>query len=248
MKGQLLHNELLIIQGKMEEIHKNCYKDDYASLKAHDLLIDLLYIVSKSHSCQLVKNIIETYKRIPKQIHQGVFTIDIYNPFKKTALQRKTLSKPMRILLENKYFIKPVNSILDYGCGHGTDVKILNEKYFLDIYGYDKYNPKFDFNFVLEKEYDVVTCNYVFNVIPSPTEHKLTLNLLKSLGDNIYISVRADKKAVKDTWKYDDVLLGYWTPKGSFQRFYNEERVAELFGQVEYIHKDSSLLLFKIQK
>ncbi|MBP3928821.1 MAG: methyltransferase domain-containing protein [Peptostreptococcaceae bacterium] len=165
-----------------------------------------------------------------------------YNSFLKTAITRKTLSVPMRELM-NLGLIN--GKVLDYGAGKGFDLnyfKLLG----IDIHGYDKYNPEYKNEEILNRNYDVITCNYVFNVIPSLEEHKQVLEILKNISDNIYISVRSDSKAIKDSWIYKEEYLGYVTPKGSFQRFYNEEMVNTLFGEVEYIVNNNSFKLFKL--
>lgn len=166
-----------------------------------------------------------------------------YNPFKKTALRRKELSKPMRELF-SLGLLK--GNILDVGCGYGFDVKKLSELG-LDIVGYDKYNVEFNDTKVVHKRYDVVTCNYMFNVIPDLEEHRKMVELLRSLSDNVYIAVRTDVKAIKSTWKWDSDAWGYWTPRKSFQRFYDDYgEINEWFGDVEYIIDDNSMKLFKL--
>ena len=167
-----------------------------------------------------------------------------YNPFK-TAISRTSLSVPMRELINLNVFDLD-SKCIDIGCGKGEDVEFL--KYLgVDIVGYDKYNPKFKDDKLLDNTYDIITCNYVFNVI-GLQEHKELLNKLKQIGNNIYISVRSDNRAIKDNWEYikeDD----YWkTPKNTYQRFYTEEMVNTYFGQVEYIISNSSLRLFRLKQ
>lgn len=165
-----------------------------------------------------------------------------YNPYLKTAITRKGMSKPMKVLKEKDLL---QGSILDFGCGNGEDVAILSESGF-NIVGYDKFNDTYKNEDLLNKKFNVVTCNYVLNVIPEMDEHKSVVELLKSLGDNVYICVRSDIKAVRDTWKYNQQQRGYWTTNNSFQRFYDVDMIKELFGEVEYISNNSSLKLFKI--
>ena len=165
-----------------------------------------------------------------------------YNPFLKTAIVRKGVSKPMKIL-KDRELLK--GKILDFACGHGEDVSILSGLGF-DIIGYDKFNDTYRNDKLLVNKYDVVTCNYCFNVIPDLEEHRQVLELLKSLSDNVYISVRSDLKAIKPNWIYNKDQLGYWTTTGSFQRFYDDEMVNELFGEIEYINNNASFKLFKL--
>ena len=166
-----------------------------------------------------------------------------YNPFT-TALTRTSLSVPMRELM-NLCLFDLDSKCIDIGCGKGQDVELL--KYLgIDIVGYDRYNPNFRYDKLLESTYDTITCNYVFNVIYDLQEHKELLNKIKLLGNNIYISVRSDKKAIKDTWEYIEENDCWRTPKNTYQRFYTEEMINTYFGQVEYIISNTSLKLFKL--
>ena len=64
-----------------------------------------------------------------------------------TAKERELMSFPARLLL-NKYLL--VGDVLDFGCGFGKDVELLNAKG-INITGYDKhYFPKYP-----QKKFDV---------------------------------------------------------------------------------------------
>lgn len=168
-----------------------------------------------------------------------------YNPFLKTALHRKSLSVPMRILKE-KNLLK--GTILDFGCGNGDDVKLLQKAGF-NIFGYDKFNSVYKEDRLLKIHYDTLTCNYVFNVMDNLEEHYQLIETLKKLSDDIYITVRSDIKAKQDNWVFDEHSQGYWTSKGSFQRFYNGGMIDILFGtqgNIEYIHNRNDFKLFKL--
>ena len=58
---------------------------------------------------------------------KGCDALDNYNPYKLTALNRKNLSVPVRTLI-NKGYIHKGQTILDFGCGNGFDVKELQKK------------------------------------------------------------------------------------------------------------------------
>lgn len=165
-----------------------------------------------------------------------------YSPFKLTALKRKTLSVPMRELLNRGIF---KGKCIDFACGYGDDFRFLTHRD-IDIVGYDKYNLEFKNDELLKDTYDILTCNYCFNVI-SKQEHKELLEQIKKLSENIYISVRADSKAIKDTWIYIEEYDCWSTSKGSYQRFYTEDNVKEYFGEVEYLINNSNLKLFKLK-
>ena len=168
--------------------------------------------------------------------------IDSYNPFKATALARRSLSVPMRELMNLGLLY---GSVLDFGAGKGFDVNFLSYLG-LDIVGYDKYNPEYKDESLLDKKYDVVVANYVLNTIVSLEEHQQVIDKLRTLGDNVFIALRNDKKNIKSTWEYIEEYDCYKTTKGSYQRYYDNESIHKYFGEVEYIINNSSLILIKL--
>lgn len=169
--------------------------------------------------------------------------MESYNPYLKTAITRTALSVPMRELMNLGLLY---GSILDYGAGKGFDVNFLSYLG-LDIVGYDKYNPEYKDESLLEKKYDVICCNYVLNVIPNLEEHQEVIGKLKALGDNVYIALRNDRKAIKSTWEYIEGYDCYKTKRNSYQRYYSDKSIAKYFGEVEYIINNSSLILLKLK-
>ncbi|NRU52452.1 methyltransferase domain-containing protein [Clostridium beijerinckii] len=168
-----------------------------------------------------------------------------YNPFLKTALKRTKLSLPMRLLKEKNLL---QGTILDFGCGNGDDCRLLQKEGF-NIFRYDKYNPVYKEDRLLQNHYDTLTCNYVFNVMDNLEEHYQLIEMLKKLSNNVYIAVRSDIKAKQNNWVFDEHSQGYWTSKGSFQRFYNNIVCDILFqsqGNIEYIHNGNDFKLFKL--
>ncbi|KKN14210.1 hypothetical protein LCGC14_0998490 [marine sediment metagenome] len=102
----------------------------------------------------------------------------------KTAIHRKKLSRPMREL-DTRNLLR--GRVLDFGCGHGFDAN------YLRIDGYDPYHCPVRFS---RGKYDVITCNYVLNVI-SPRERTVALAQMKYLLKKTgiaYITVRRDIK------------------------------------------------------
>lgn len=73
------------------------------------------------------------------------------------------------------------------------------------------------------------------------------MSQLRSIGKDVYIAVRSDEKAIKSSWKFDSDNLCWLTPKNTYQRFYTEEMVREMFGEVEFIVSDSSMKLFRLK-
>lgn len=109
----------------------------------------------------------------------------------KTAIARNKPSKPMAWLFGNGY-VHHKRDKLDYGCGKGFDA---------DNFSMDKYDPHF-YPTEPVKQYDLITCNYVLNVIPDEfSRNQVVRDIQKLLNDNghAYISVRCDVKYDTDT-------------------------------------------------
>jgi diadenosine tetraphosphate (Ap4A) HIT family hydrolase len=103
-----------------------------------------------------------------------------------TAKERDTLSFPAKILL-NRNLI--VGEVLDFGCGYGNDVRILESKG-INIEGYDKfYFPEFP-----TKKFDTIICFYVLNVLMPEEQATVLMELSQLLKPNgkVYIAVRRD--------------------------------------------------------
>ena len=105
-----------------------------------------------------------------------------------TAIERIYLSFPAKFLLDKNLL---QGKVLDFGCGLGNDVKLLQQKSF-DITGYDPYHfPDFP-----NGKFDTIICFYVLNVL-FPEEQANVLmevsHLLKP-GGKAYYAVRRDIK------------------------------------------------------
>ena len=128
----------------------------------------------------------------------------------------------------NSLALIPTSKSLDYGCGRGNDAELL---------GMDRYDPYY-FPQATAPEYDVVTCNYVLNVLESKNERTQVITQLKGktrLGGVIYVSVRNDIRN-----------LNGLTSKGTWQ---GEIKDAELEAQgFEKIHATVLYRLFKYEK
>lgn len=77
------------------------------------------------------------------------------------APTRRYLSWMARTML-NEELINKSDTHLDYGCGKGSDVKILKDKGYQSM-GYDPYY----FPELIVKQADIVSCGYVLNVLSS---------------------------------------------------------------------------------
>lgn len=103
-----------------------------------------------------------------------------------TAIERTSLSYPARILLNKK---KIVGKALDFGCGIGKDVELLQHKGF-DIVGYDPYYfPEFQ-----TEKFDTILCFYVLNVLLPEEQAEVLMNVSHLLKPNgkAYFAVRRD--------------------------------------------------------
>jgi diadenosine tetraphosphate (Ap4A) HIT family hydrolase len=103
-----------------------------------------------------------------------------------TAKDRDSLSFPAKFLLNNDLLVRDV---LDFGCGFGSDVKLLKKRN-ISITGYDKhYFPEYP-----AKKFDTIMCLYVLNVL-MPEEQATVLmelsQLIKPTG-RVYMAVRRD--------------------------------------------------------
>lgn len=117
----------------------------------------------------------------------------------KTAISRKSFSAPYKKLISLNIFeeLKPGTKVLDYGCGKGTDIKLLKEKYpHLIIDGYDPHHKELNIN----SPYGIITCNYVLNVISAgKIRESILTDIREYLSENgkAYIAVRNDLTNLK---------------------------------------------------
>lgn len=103
-----------------------------------------------------------------------------------TAKKRDSLSFPARVLHGRRLLI---GRTLDFGCGFGTDVKILAKRG-IEIIGFDPhYFPE-----VPTKKFDTIICFYVLNVL-LPESQKSVVDEISQLllpDGKAYFAVRRD--------------------------------------------------------
>jgi len=103
-----------------------------------------------------------------------------------TAKERDRASFPTRKLLAMGHI---QGRVLDFGCGHGADVRFLEERGF-DVVGYDPhYAPERP-----EGPFDTILCHYVLNVLMQREQTNVLMDvaeLLRPSGSAFY-SVRRD--------------------------------------------------------
>jgi len=145
----------------------------------------------------------------------------------KTAIKRSKPSRPLLDFLEDYEDQFRLNTWLDYGCGHGADLRHLLLQG-VDAYGYDPLQEAFEDKTPLGFRYDVVSCNYVLNVIPDEAERGQAFATVASLlkpGGLLMVTARSheevNRAAVAGNWTpYND---GWITSKGTFQVGVSEE-------------------------
>jgi DNA phosphorothioation-associated putative methyltransferase len=82
----------------------------------------------------------------------------------KAAISRNKLSKPVFAAIQQRV-IKEGDSIFDYGCGKGSDVRILKEQGY-EVTGWDPFHASKK----KKESADIVNLGYVINVIEDPKE------------------------------------------------------------------------------
>ncbi len=105
-----------------------------------------------------------------------------------TAIDRTKLSSPVQLLL-SRNLLK--SRILDFGCGLGNDVRLLQQEG-LDITGYDPhYAPIYP-----DGKFDTIVCCYVLNVLMPEEQADVLMNVAHLLkpGGKAYYAVRRDLK------------------------------------------------------
>ncbi|NET45841.1 HIT family protein [Okeania sp. SIO2B3] len=105
-----------------------------------------------------------------------------------TAKERKFISFPAQLLLDKNLL---VGKILDFGCGFGNDVKLLQQKNF-PVTGYDPYYfPQYP-----QTKFDTILCFYVLNVLfdQAQTQVLMEVSQLLKPGGKAYYSVRRGLK------------------------------------------------------
>lgn len=95
---------------------------------------------------------------VPDTAVPGITSLEYLKASGKTAMQRTTLSAPMRLITQTAYWKDYGPDRLDYGCGKGTDA---------DLLGIEGWDPVYRGNSdILGKRYDIITMIYVLNTLP----------------------------------------------------------------------------------
>lgn len=157
-----------------------------------------------------------------------------------TAIQRSNLSTPFRVAIE-RGSIEKKDSIFDYGCGRAGDIIFLRLKGY-EITGFDPFffplNP-------LRKS-DIVTLNYVINVIEDPIERASVLKTAYELARKRLICAIRTDPAPSVVLPHGD---GHIVSTGCFQKHYTQESAKDFLKEIlkkEPIALDSGI--FEISK
>lgn len=130
-----------------------------------------------------------------------------------TAIGRVGLSLPARRALGDLQ-LEPGRKVLDYGCGRGGDVRVL-QQLGLDVMGWDPVH----FPEGLLRPADVVLLTYVLNVIEDPAERRQTLLRAWELTSSVLVvsaRLRWERNQIKGTEHGDGIL----TQRRTFQHLY----------------------------
>lgn len=138
----------------------------------------------------------------------------------RTALTRHEISRPLRLAL-NDGLVSPSVSVFDYGCGRGSDVRLLRRR---EIYcdGWDPaHRPD-----AQKRPADVVNLGYVVNVIENLRERLDTLRDAWGLAGKVLIvsaQLTSDARGLKLRPHAD----GFVTGSGTFQKYFEQQELRD---------------------
>jgi len=138
----------------------------------------------------------------------------------RTAIRRNDLSRPIRTALRDGALAANAE-VLDYGCGHGDDIRFLAEAGF-NAFGWDPaHRPD-----GLRRNADVVNLGYVVNVVEDPQERADALRSAWQLtGCLLIVAARLKSDLVlKDFELLED---GYVTRLQTFQKFFEQQELRD---------------------
>lgn len=161
---------------------------------------------------------------------------DKVQPFQ-TAIPRKDPSTVAKAVMRILPSIHPFRTILDFGCGHGVDVRYYQEQGF-DTVGYD-IHPPFGFANLPDRQFDLVTVVYVLNVLGTPADRLAALRLARQYIDPqgaLLVAARplAEIESNARARQWPAFGDGYWSnrSRGMFQHGMTAEELTALGRQV----------------
>lgn len=136
----------------------------------------------------------------------------------RTALKRNTLSRPLRLALEQGILGKGL-TVFDYGCGHGDDISNL-EELGISSSGWDPVHRPASPRLVA----DVVNLGYVVNVIEDRDEGSATLLSAWALAKAcLIISAQLTRDAI--TSPVAEMGDGVLTRLNTFQKYFEHDEL-----------------------
>ncbi|NJO20855.1 MAG: DNA phosphorothioation-associated putative methyltransferase, partial [Spirulinaceae cyanobacterium RM2_2_10] len=143
----------------------------------------------------------------------------------KAAIARPDLSKPTRLALEAG-LLPAGTTFFDYGCGHGSDARLLQQRG-CQTSGWDPYyQPD-----TPHQAAQVVNLGYVINVIEDPAERRAALVQAWDLATEVLIV--AAQVLVSDRANgllaYGDGII---TSRNTFQKYYDQEELKAYIDQI----------------
>lgn len=135
---------------------------------------------------------------------------------------------------------KPVN-ILDFGAGNGRNANWLKNTGISNVIAYDPFLHKSqlttitdDFDSIKHKEWDIIFCSFVVNILP-PLEREKMLKQLASLNYKYLFIESRTPQSLNDLinpLKYQD---GFITKRGTFQKGFVPMDVGDLSNSIGYM-------------
>lgn len=150
-----------------------------------------------------------------------IFSADLVANRGKTAIIRTDYSRPIKLALADG-ILRHNTLMLDYGCGHGDDIKFLRDAGY-KVRGWDPHHlPQNQPKATL-----LVNLGYVINVIEDLQERKKCLEKAWSFAKKVLIvSARlvSETSEFVPVAKYND---GHVTAIGTFQKLYEQRELKE---------------------
>lgn len=138
----------------------------------------------------------------------------------KTALKRAELSRPLRLALESA-LLEGSADVFDYGCGHGSDVRLLRGLGH-EASGWDPAHAPHE---PLRKA-ALVNLGFVINVIENPAERVEVVRRAWSLAERVLVVAARLRADIDDlpSLRYSD---GCVTKHGTFQYFFEQSELRD---------------------
>jgi DNA phosphorothioation-associated putative methyltransferase len=151
----------------------------------------------------------------------------------RTAMTCTELSKPVRELLHTGLFQNNM-TLFDFGCGHGSDVRLLSEMGF-KCSGWDPVHAPTAFR----EKASVVNLGFVLNVIENPAERVETLVEAWSLAESILV-VSTLVEGQEGHYSFKRGLNdGIVTVRSTFQKYFAQAELQILLEETLHVDADA---------